>query len=203
MKTTVIMQRKLFDGEISQNSKTGYFSATDLQKAGNKYRMLNGLTAFNMNKWISTDATTAFIKRLEKDYGKVKISARGRGHHTWIHPYLFIDMALAISPDLKIEVYSWIMDELVKRRNSSGDSYKKMSGALYINQVNKREYPFYITSVAHKIKLACNVNNWETATEEELELRDKIHNNISLLCDVLKNNDQAVKIAILKAVNCG
>jgi hypothetical protein len=34
---------------------------------------------------------------------------------------------------LKIEVYSWLFDKLIKYRNNSGDSYKKMAGALFEN----------------------------------------------------------------------
>ena len=200
MKTEVIMKRELFGREISQKSKSEFFSATDLVRAGNRWRMLNDLKPFDMTAWFKNKQVTEFIDSLEKQFGKVKISGRGRGNHTWIHPYLFIDMALAISPELKIEVYAWIMDGLLKYRNDSGDSYKKMGGALYINQQNKSLFPKYITDVASKIKLACHVSDWETADESQLKLRDKIQENISLLSEVLRDNDQAVKISILKAV---
>jgi len=200
METLVVMKRELFGNEISQNSKTEFFSATDLIRAGNKWRIINSLPPLVMNAWFNNKSTKEFISHLEKEFGKVKISGRGRGNHTWIHPYLFIDLALALSPKLKIEVYSWVMDNLIKYRNNSGDSYKKMSGALYLNYKNKREFPFFIKETANKIKLACHVQSWQEATEEQLKLRDKIHDNISLLCDVLRDNDQAVKIAIMKSV---
>jgi hypothetical protein len=48
--------------------------------------------------------------------------------------------------------------------------------------------------------MACNVTDWNTATEEQLKLRSKLHNDIGLLADVLNNNDEAVRLAILKAV---
>ena len=54
MKTAVIMQRELFGMPVSQHSKTEYFSATDLVKAGNKYRAINGLSPFNEKAWIAT-----------------------------------------------------------------------------------------------------------------------------------------------------
>lgn len=200
METAVIMKRKLFDREISQNSKTGFFSATDLVNAGNLWRLTNGKEMFKLATWKNSKATKEFTEDLEKQYGEVYKASRGKNGNTWVHPYLFIDIALAISPKLKIEVYSWIMDELVKHRNASGDSYKKMSGALYLNSKNKRDFPHDIQKIAKEIKLACHVKDWEHATEAQLKTRDKIHENISLLCDVLKDNDQAVKIAILKTV---
>ena len=199
MKTEVVMKRQLFGKEISQKSKSQFFSATELVRAGDVWRENNGMSRFNMNQWLNRDSTKSFIKALEAKYGTVKITGRGRGNHTWVHPLLFIDMALAISPTLKIEVYEWLYDHLLAYRNDSGDSFKKMTGALYDNQNNKATFSDYIKTVARRIRTECSVDDWETATEAQLKLRDKIHENISLLCDVLKNNEDAVRIGIKKA----
>ena len=89
-----------------------------------------------------------FITELEESIdGKAKISGRGRGNHTWVHPYLFIDLALAINPKLKLEVYRWIQDYLLKYRNKSGDSYKRMTGALYERASNKSKFSDFFHSV--------------------------------------------------------
>ncbi len=193
------MKRELFGMSISQKSKSEYFSATDLVRAGNKWRLLNGLGFFKMSEWLRNKSTADFIKKLEEKFGIIKISGRGRGKHTWIHPFLFIDMALAISPSLKIEVYDWLFDKLIKYRNNSGDSYKKMAGAIYQNINNKSEFHALISKIALIIQNECNVKDWQEATEKQLELRDRIHENIALLVDVLKNVEQAIKIGILKA----
>ena len=110
-------------------------------------------------------------------------------------------MALAISPTLKIEVYGWLYDELIKYRNDSGDSYKKMTGALWLNCNNKSKFHSGVSKTANIIKLACNVKDWESATEDQLKLRDRIHENIALLCDILKDNNQAIKLGITKTLN--
>jgi len=201
MKTQVIMKRKLFEGEISQQSKTGYFSANELIKAGNNYRALNKMPMMVLQDWLNRNTTKEFIAELELQLGtKVKIATRGRSATTWLHPFLFIDLALAISPKLKIEVYSWLYDELLKYRNDSGDSYKKMTGALWNNSPNKSKFHKGIITTANMIKTACNVSDWETANEKQLNLRDRIHENIALLCDVLKDNNQAIRIGIAKAI---
>jgi len=202
MKSTVLLQRELLGGHVSQNNQTEMFSATDLVRVGNKWRMINGMQGFDMSAWFQTKGTKEFICELESRFGKgeVKKSARGRGKHTWVHPLLFIDMALAINPKLKVEVYEWMFDQLVKHRNESGDSYKKMCGCLFAHAGNKYRFNAYIQDVANKIKLACNVTDWNEASEDQLKLRDKLHNDISLLSDVLNNNDEAVRLAILKAV---
>jgi hypothetical protein len=199
METEVIMQRELFGLEIAQKSKTGFLSATDLLKAGNKWRALNNLPFFSMDTWLRTQATKDFIESLTKKYGKVKINSPGKNRHTWVHPFIFIDMALAISPELKIEVYTWLYDHLLKYRNESGDSYRLMTGAIYELHGNKYTFPKYISSVAEKIKLVCHVDDWNKATAEQLEQRDKIHDNIALLCDVLKDCNEAVRLGILKS----
>lgn len=199
MQTEVIMKRELFGCQISQKSKTEFFSATDLVRAGNKWRMLNEMSAFDHTQFFQSKSFKELKGELEKKYGTVMISGRGRGNHTWVHPILFIDIALAINPKLKIEVYEWLFDNLIKFRNDSGVSYKRMCGSLFAKVSQKSKFHEYIASVADKIKLACNVkNDWNDATEEQLKLRDKIQDNISLLCEVLSNADEAVRLGILK-----
>ena len=201
MKTAVLMKRELFGSEIAQNSKTEMFSATDLTRVGNKWRIANDLPIFTMKSWLANKGTKEFIEELTERYGKgnVKKSARGKGCHTWFHPLLFIDMALAINPKLKIEVYQWLFDNLIKHRNESGTAYTKMAGTLYKRTSKKTAFPAYIQSVAEKIKLACHVTDWNGASEEQLKQRGKLQENIALLAEVLNNNDEAVRIAILKS----
>ena len=89
MLTEVIMKRQLFGCEISRKSQSEYFSATDLVKAGNKWRITNGLLPFNMTHWLETKSTKEFIQSLEAKFGKVKINAHGGGLILgYIHIYL-------------------------------------------------------------------------------------------------------------------
>jgi len=199
MKTGVLMKRELFGREISQNSKNEFFSATDLVKAGNRWRAENELNPISFNDWYNNKTTQDFVRELESQYGIVRISGRGRGVHTWVHPYLFIDLALSINPKLKITVYSWLYDNLIQYRNDSGDSYKKMCGALYNTVSNKSAFHKVITDVASKIKVECNVTDWQEASEKQLKLRDKIHEYVALLSDVLKDIPNVIDVAIKKA----
>jgi hypothetical protein len=196
MNTQVIMKRELFGCEISQQSKTEFFSATELVNAGNKWRRSNGLKDFNLSQYLTSKSLTEFKAELELKYKNVIVSSRGRNSNTWVHPLIFIDIALAINPKLKVEVYEWLFDNLIKFRNDSGDSYREMSAAIYTRTTNTREFPIYIQKVANLIKKALNVDKWENATEAQLKKRDTIHNSIKLLCNVLNNTDQAVRIGI-------
>jgi hypothetical protein len=201
MLTEVIVKRELMGCEISQKSKTEMLSATDLVKAGNKFRILNGLQIFDVNEYFRRKSTIEFIKSMEEKFGEIKVVSKGKNQHTWVHPFIFIDIALAINPAFKVEVYGWLFDKLLRYRNESGDSYKKMAGALFVNQSNKARFPEYISRVAERIKQACGVKDWNSAYEDQLKLRDKIHESIFLLTDVLKNNDKAVDYAIMKQMN--
>ena len=200
METQVIMKRKLFGAEISQQSKTTFFSANDLVTAGNRYRIANNMPMFIMAEWFRKDSTVEFMSALEAKFGKIKTAGRGKGAQTWVHPLLFIDMALAISPKLKIEVYSWLFDYLLEYRNNSGDSYKRMCGAAYLRISNKSLFKKYITETALKIQTACNVTDWQEASQAQLKLRDQIHNNIALLSDVMTDINQATRLGIAKAL---
>lgn len=200
METQVIMKRELFGCEISQQSKTEFFSATDLVKAGNRWRMLNMMQPFDYSAYIKTKSFLEFKSEVEAKYGKVLISGHGRGIHSWVHPIVFIDISLAINPKLKVEVYEWLFDNLIKFRNDSGDSYKEMSAAIYVRVSNKRDFPNYIQRVASFIKESIGVDNWDVATELQLKQRDKIHNSIKLLCNVLNDTDQAVRLGVYETL---
>ena len=199
MKTQVIMKRELFGYPVSQKSKSEFFSATDLVTAGNRWRIANEMRIFSLQEWLRRTATKEFMVELENKYGKIKIVSRGKEIHTWVHPLLFIDLALAISPKLKIEVYEWLFDHLIKNRNDSGDSYKEMSGYLYAHHPNKQTFSTFISGVANSIRLKIGVSDWETATEKQLNARDKLHRDIAVLSDVLRDNTQAVRIALKRS----
>jgi len=196
MKTEVLMKRQLFGQEIEQKSRSEFFNATDLVKAGNKWRRINGMSDFNLSQYLKRVSTTEFIEELNKKYDKSFINSRGRNSKTWVHPLLFIDIALAINPKLKIEVYEWLFDNLIKYRNDSGDSYREMTAALFTRFNNPREFPVYISKVANYIKNACKVKDWQTASEAQLKQRDMIHHSIKLLSRVMTNTNQIIRLAV-------
>ena len=201
METEVVLKRPLLGFEVRQKSKSGYFSTNDLLNVGNRWRIENGLDILQYQNWENSSQTKEFLIELENHIGeKPIVSKRGKTGERWMHPYAFVDLALRISPTLKIEVYTWISDELLKYRNNSGDSYKKMCGALWINSKNKGDFSKNMIGVANYIKEKIGVEDWQTASKEQLEKRDKVHEAISLLCDVLKDNKQAVKLGTLKSI---
>ena len=146
-----------------------------------------------------------FQKQLEDEYGKENIKQARKGRvngGTWVHPLLAIDIALALSPKLKIEVYKWIHDELLKNRNNSGDSYNMMVGALFAKCTNYTEFKNFITKVATIIRKECGVaksSDWESASADQLEHRDELHSTITTLANVLSSS-KAHRIAVVEGV---
>lgn len=203
MKTKVILERKFMTGVVRQDSKNGMFNATDLVKIGDQKREETGRDKFNLTMFLKSKSVLEFIEELHNSMPgeKIIVSKKGKGGGTWVHPLLFIDIALALDPKLKIGVYSWLHDELIKYRNDSGSSYNKMVGALYNRYENKSDFRNQIILLANYIKEKCNVDDWNSATEDKLKLRDKIHDNISLLCEVLRDTKQAVKIGVEQALS--
>lgn len=196
MKTQVVMKRELFGSEIQQQSKTGFFSATDLVRVGNRWRVSRGMPVFNFSSFMNNAKTKEFVDELNAKYDIVLLKGKSKNSTTWVHPLLFIDIALAINPKLKVEVYEWLFDNLIKFRNDSGDSYKEMSAAIWQRFSNKREFPKYITRVANYIRKSCNVDDWQKASEDQLKLRDRIHYSIKTLTNVLTNTDEAVRLGV-------
>ena len=199
MKTEVTMERALFDLPIRQKSKSEYLSARDLEKAGNKNRAIEGRSPWLLDQYLKQKGTLEFIESLEKKIGQkavVRSEQRGRNGSTWVHPILFIDIALSIDSKLKVEVYSWMQDHLLHYRNLSGDSYQEMSGAVYNLTGRKVEAQNNVIKIAKKIKESLQVVDWETASQNQLEARDRIHKNIKLLSKVMRHLDQVVSLAI-------
>jgi hypothetical protein len=77
--------------------------------------------------------------------------------------------------------------------------FQKMSGSLYQIISNKTTFPKLISDVAKMIQLECGVSDWQKATQEQLSKRDRIHENIALLTDVLKDIPTAVRIGVEKS----
>ena len=203
MKTSVLMKRDLFGSQVHQNSKTKWISGADIVKAGNYWRSLNKMKLFNISSWIKTQGTKEYIYELEQQYGKVYIPGKGRSNHSWMHPLLAVDLALAINPKFKVEVYKWFLDNLLEFREKSGDSYNMMKPVIFDRYETVDQGLNQLFKINAKIRNACNVGNnkdaWQIATEEQLKLRDEIHKQIFSLSDFIKDTRALITIAIDKA----
>ena len=68
MRTEVVLKRELLRDFVSQKSKSGFFSATDLFKIGNKWRIANGLKHKTLEEYNHLTSTKEFEKSLQSKH---------------------------------------------------------------------------------------------------------------------------------------
>lgn len=207
MKTAVIMEREIMGVVVRQNHKSKLFSANDLHKLASAHRKAEGLPARQIGQYFDLDSTQELIKEVclteVLKLEDVKKSARGKFGGTWIHPIVFIDMAMWYSPKLKVKIINWVLDGLMELRDESGESFKRMNKTLSRNFPKEFESPLSFIKVSKAIAEACNVgegeNKWQRASKEQLELRNSIQENIELIADLCPNAGECLNKAISKA----
>jgi len=209
MKTSVIMNRDLMGLSVRQDSQTQLFNANDMLKVGNSHRKTEGLSQKQLASFFDLDSTSELINAIciEENISieKVKKSKRGKNGGTWVHPILFVDMAMWYSPVLKVKILGWVIDGLLSARNESGDSFKGMCSTLNRQFESEFNNPLAYSKIANQISNACKVgtqkNKWQKASESQLKLRDKIQENVCLLADMSPNVGTCINKSISKALN--
>jgi hypothetical protein len=190
------MERPFLQGIVKQNHKTGYFELTDFEKEINRIRYTKGLQPKKLHFYFETASSKEFLASLsiEEDIpeNELRITKKGRNGGTWVHPLVFLDIALWADSELKVKVYKWIYDNLLLFRENSGESFKNY------NKVLSNTYPYAFKDssmyarVATKIRCLCGLQphqDWNTATESQLRLRDDIHTNIINICELAEPTD--------------
>jgi hypothetical protein len=209
MKTEVIMKRDFFGSLIQQRSHSELFCANDIMLIGNGFRSKHGLPAKVMAAYFDLQETRELIEQIKWEFNlepeSIKTVTRGRNGGTWIHPLLFVDLAMWINPEFKVKVLKWVLDGLMESRDNSGDSFKAMNAAIKENYPNQATAEIYI-KIAGVISRACGVyeigaDRWQLATKEQIERRDRIHVRIATYADVVDNVVDCVNKAVAKELN--
>ena len=181
------MLRQLNGTDVRQRTGDNFISLTDLLYAGNSARHANQLPLRTLDSYFTSNEAQDFIETLKasENITTVKTATKGRSGVTWGHPLLALDFALWVSPMLKVEVYKWMIDQLLLKRVESGDSFKQMNIALDAQFDVGAKYWMY-TNTAKLIKETIGVSDWNTATEDQLKERDRLQRNVILLCKTTK-----------------
>lgn len=207
MKTSVIMEREIMGMAVRQNHKTKMFNATDLHKVANEHRKIEGLPQKQLAHYFDLDNTKELIKEVclteVVKLEDVKKSNRGKHGGTWVHPVLFVDLAMWYSPKLKVRIINWVLDGLMEVRDESGDSFKRMNSILARTFPDEFDSPLGFIKVSKAIAEACNVgtseDKWQKASKEQLELRAAIQRNIETIADLCPNVGECLSKSISKA----
>lgn len=188
METAVVMQRDLHGFKIRQNSKNNMFNANDLldiynvsakkKKRLDNYFKLQGTSEFKEALLQDINSITYKSSELELagEEAIIKTSTGRVNGGTWLHPYLFVDFAMWLSPEFKLTCIKWVYDNLIINRNQAGDYYKELTAALK----EKYDYndPFVYQREARTLnKIAFGVVESglrQVATAEQLDLLNRL-----------------------------
>jgi len=180
MKTSVIMKRFVGASEVRQDSKTGMFNVNDLLSIYNKQGKRQKRIEPYMRRKESKELIEAILKRLNPNDNNscyldsdIIRTAKGRVNGgTWMHPYMFIDFAMWLSPDFKVMCIEWIYDQVIELRNQVWDDYKELTSAIktYLQPTTIEIYKDEI-SMINKIVFGKSESDLrQIATQEQLKL---------------------------------
>lgn len=181
MKTSVIMNRDLSGLIVRQDSKNQFFNANDLLDLYNKSHQEER----RIQSYLANDSTRRFLSALAVDENLnsknsselengFMLTKRGKYGGTWMHPYLFIDFAMWLSPEFKVSVIRWVYDNLIKLRNECGDTFKHVNEALF--ELKPNSAPFTYSNEANMINklvfgsIEPGQRNGPDAKERKLEM---------------------------------
>lgn len=173
MKTNVIMtskDRELFGITIKQETKTGFLSISELQKAYNIAKWEYGWGEINIaslmqsNKMIervyyilkerdfiniefstfTEQCKESGITKVLKNLGIWKTNGRGENRTVMCDPYIWVSIALELNPMIYARVVIWLTDSLIFDRVSAGRDYSPMNDSIKKILPNPEYYKYAI-----------------------------------------------------------
>ena len=223
MKTNVVLQSKdrdLFGITIKQETKTGFLSVSELQKAYEKARWQYGWSEINI---ASLMQSKKMIERLfyilkEKDFIKVELSifiemcekdgitkvlkglgvwkttGKGNTRVVMCDPYIWISIALELNPIIYAKVIGFITDSLIFDRIEAGSEFKPMNNAIK-SIIPNPEYPKYSIEINKKVFGTHITGMRNLATASELKKITKIEQFITsaIEMEMIKTDEQIIK----------
>lgn len=199
----VIMRREFLGFQIQQMHDNKFFCLTDFMDIL-KNRAIQRREKFNktLDNFFKRPETLELIKAIQDNekLAVVYITKRGKGGGTYAHPLLLVELAMYCDRNFKYQALNWIKDKLCEYRDDSGESYKTLSGVIQkaLDNPNNKRLAIAISIIAKTIKDKLKVVDWNTATQEQLETRDKIHRDLSLLIEAGIHPQKALDIVINK-----
>lgn len=200
MKTNVPMIR---DEAFVQRTKDYYFNATFLIK---KWNERNPDKEKQLAQFFATKETKQYIEQLKKEGIEIPyIAGRGKGNNagTWVHPNLFVDLAMWVSIEFKSKVLSYVVDQLIKMRCDAGDYHKEMCATImstYIEIYGTKPPAMLFINESRMIKQIANLDiDRNEMTEKDLSritILQKVNSNL-----ITKNVGKASRVKQLTMIN--
>lgn len=191
-----IVEKELCGEIVKQDMENDFFSLSDIMNIICKDRINNAksLLSFNFSNWLTSDSTKEFLAELEKEIGKPPYIKGAKNRSGWIHPFFAVKILTHYIPNFEVKAYKWLTDYIVENIIRA-DTLNIMIGTLYKYTSNKSKFHSDIKVLASMIKNKVACDDWNTATQEQLEKRDYLQTSIADLTQTLKEPRQAIKIA--------
>lgn len=220
MKTNITLQskdREIFGIVIKQETKTGFLSVSDLQKAYEIARWQHGwsdrkvadimqtkefkervfyllesqgIIKTNLSGFIELVECEGIAKTL-KGLGVYKTTGARNSKATYTDPYIWILLALELNPMLYSKVVLWLGDSLIFDRIEAGDEFRPMNNSI-ASIIKNPDYRKYSIAINEKVfgKHITGMRN--LASAKELKNITKIEQYISqgINMKMIKNEDQ-------------
>ncbi len=154
-----------------QRISDGYFNATALVDSWNN----RSGSKKQLGQYKMLSSTVDFVEQLKKEgIGNPIVSGRGKGVNsgTWVHPKVFIDLAMWVSVEFKSRVIDYVIDGLIKSRHDAGDYYNEMTKAIldsYVDYYNCKPPSHIYIQEANMLKSLVASKNRNSMTELELK----------------------------------
>lgn len=181
------MQRDLNGLAVRQNSKSNMFNANDLLRA---YNLTTSGKQKTIDTFLSNKKTKEYAAVIAADISVDESTTQESGElksmvlqthegrvngGTWMHPYLFIDFAMWLSPEFKLTCVKWIYDRLIVVRNDAGDSFKEVASALRDLDLVRPHYYINETHLLNRLVFGTPEGGQRNiATEQQLALMDTL-----------------------------
>jgi hypothetical protein len=173
MKTNVVLEskdRELFGITIKQETKTGFLSISELQKAYEVARWEFGWSQLDISSLMQSakmvervyyllkdrdlikTELSAFIEmcknegitKVLKSLGVWKTTGARTNKQVMCDPYVWVSIALELNPMIYAKVITFITDTLVFDRIEAGTEYRPMNDAIKIIVQNPEYYKYAI-----------------------------------------------------------
>lgn len=222
METNITLQskdRELFGVVIKQETKTGFLSVSDLQKAYEIARWQYGWSdkrlsdimqsiAFKErvyylleNQGIIKTENSAFVEMAEKEgiakvlkgLGVYKTTGARETKVTFANPYIWILLAMELNPMIYAKVVIWLTDSLIFDRVEAGDEFKPMNSAIK-KIVPNPDYRKYAIAINNRVFGQHLTGMRNLASANELKKITKIEQFVaqSINMGMMKTDEQVM-----------
>jgi hypothetical protein len=162
---------KFLKFDVTVCDHTGMISANDLMNA---YKLESPLTTKSITRYLDNTSTKQFIDGLmfqnDIPVNLVVSTKRGKGGGTWMHPFLFVDFAMWLSSEFKLEALKMVHEVVGKSWGSSAELLEAIKSALS---------PKTPTTYAKEVKLIESLA--KVGTSGEIYTGDDLAYRISML----------------------